>query len=417
MRDDEPERAEDYTLRQAMPYPQHQRRACRDIKRSGAHDHTAALGAVYEEAGGWERPRYYAPEPGSNEPMAWRRTDVFDLVQAEALGVAERVGLGDFSAFAKFELSGPDAGAFLDRVCANRMPVAVGRTALTTLLNVRGTIEGEATLARTGDNTYWFVTGAPSERRVWETLEKQLMPDDALTLTNVTDDWGVLTVAGPRSRAVLGGCSGDDFTDTGFPWLRARTVTVAGIECLAMRMSFTGRLAWELHAPNDLTGDLWAALWAAGEEHGIVAFGSKAIDVLRMEKAYRGGHELTNDVSPLEVDLMRMVKPDGGFTGAEALAARAGTRRSTIAYCEVHSGDVDPLGGEAVLADGVAIGTLTSVAHSPTTGQTLAFVFIPPAHAEPGTRLQLSMFGPPVDLTVLAAPVFDPDNRVLRGSA
>jgi len=409
---------EDYTLRQAMPYPQHQRVTRRDIKRSGVHAITASQGAVYEEAGGWERPRFYGPESfEGREPFGWRRTETFDVVQAEVVGVSERVGLGDFSAFAKFELTGPGATAFLDRVCANRVPQAVGRTSLTTLLNHRGTIEGEATIARTDEDAYWFVTGAPSERRVWDLLQHQIGPDEDVLIENQTDANGVLTIAGPKSRDVLAACSSADFGDEAFPWLRAQRVVVGGVACLAMRMSFTGRLAWELHAPNDQLASLWSALWSAGEEHGIVAFGSKAIDVLRMEKAYRGGHELTNDVSPLEVDLMRMVKPTDAFTGARALRVRAAALPHTrIAYCEVHAQGLDPLGGEAVLADGVAVGTLTSAAYSPMTKSTLAFVFVPLALTRAGTALKVSLFGSLVDATVLDGPVFDPSNDILRGS-
>jgi len=151
---------EDYTLRQAMPYPQLQRRARRDIKQSGAHACAHTLGALYEEAGGWERPRLYA----ADEPLGWRRTDSFDIVNTEARAVRERVGLGDFSGFAKFELGGPEAESYLQRLCANRVPPEPGRTCLTHLLNRRGTIEGEAVIARLGDDRFRFVTGAPSQR-------------------------------------------------------------------------------------------------------------------------------------------------------------------------------------------------------------------------------------------------------------
>lgn len=411
--------AEDYTLRQAMPYPQHQRTTKRDIKRSGAHDRTAALGAVFEEAGGWERPRLYAPEFGGAEPLGWRRTDAFAFVQGEARAVSERVGLGDFSAFAKFELSGPGAGAFLERVCANRMPRRVGHTALTTLLNTRGTIEGEATIARTGDDHYWFVTGAPSQRRVWDLLTHQLgdaSTDRDVELVDRTDEFGVLTVAGPLAREVLGASSDADFSDAAFAWLTASTITIAGVPVNAMRMSFTGRLAWELHVANDHLGVVWDAVWKAGQPHDMRAFGSAAIEVLRMEKAYRAAHEMSNDVSPYEIDLLRMVKDEPDFTGRAALSVRrSAVPKSRVAYTELHRVDHEPLGGEAVLHDGRVVGSLTSAAHSPTLVRTFCFVFVPPALAEPGTELELSLFAERVPMTVLAEPAFDPNNDVLRG--
>ncbi len=415
--------AEDYTLRQAMPYPQHQRRTKRGIKTSGVHDRTSALGAVFEEAGGWERPRMYAAEFGGTEPFGWRRTAAFDVVQNEARAVSERVGLGDFSAFAKFELTGPGAEAHLERVCANRMPKRVGRTTLTTLLNRRGTIEGEATITRTGEERYWFVTGAPSQLRVWDLLTlgepdgEASDIDDRFEIADRTDSHGVLTIAGPLARDVLAACTEADLSDDGFPWMSASTVTVAGTPVLAIRMSFTGRLAWELHVANDDMATVWDELWRAGGPHGMTAFGSAAVNVLRMEKAYRSAHELSNDVSPHEVDLLRMVKDEPEFRGRQALTERRATPgRTRIAYVELDGTGHEPLGGEAVFHHDRVVGTLTSAAHSPTLARTLCFVFVPPALSEPGTELQLSLFGERVPMTVLSEPAFDPKNEVLRGA-
>ncbi len=412
--------AEDYTLRQAMPYPQHQRTSKRGIKRSGVHARTAALGAVFEEAGGWERPRFYAPGFGGVEPLGWRRTDAFAMVQAEARAVSERVGLGDFSAFAKFELSGAAAGSFLERVCANRMPRRVGRTALTTLLNGRGTIEGEATVARTGDDRYWFVTGAPSQRRVWDLLIQQLgdgPADHEVELVDRTDELGVLTIAGPLARDVLAECTDADLSDRAFPWLPRRRSPSPAHQRWRCGCRTPDRLAWELHIGRDRLGGVWDALWNAGVPHGITAFGSKAVDVLRMEKGFRSAHEMSNDVSPFEVGLMRMVKSEPAFTGQSALDQRIARDggRSRAAYVEVHSPDVDPLGGEAVMHGERAVGTLTSVARSPNFNRTFAFVFVPPELTEPGTELSISLFGEPVRATVLAEPAFDATNDVVAG--
>lgn len=415
--------AEDYTLRQAMPYPQHQRRTKRGIKTSGVHDRTSALGAVFEEAGGWERPRLYAPDFTGTEPFGWRRTAAFDVIQDEARTVSERVGLGDFSAFAKFELNGPGAGAHLERICANRMPQRVGRTVLTTLLNRRGTIEGEATITRTGQDGYWFVTGAPSQRRVWDLLTLGEPDgdasdiDDRFEIADRTDSHGVLTIAGPLTRDVLGACTDADLSDVGFPWLSASTVTIAATPVLAIRMSFTGRLAWELHVAEDGMAAVWDELWRAGRSRGMTAFGSAAMNVLRMEKAYRSAHELSNDVSPLEVDLLRMVKDEPDFIGRQALTdRRTAPGRTRIAYVELHGTEHEPLGGEAVLHNDRVVGTLTSAAHSPTLARTFCFVFVPPALTEPGTELELSLFGELVPMTVLSEPAFDPKNEVLRGA-
>ncbi len=401
---------EDYTLRQAMPYPQHQRRVRRDIKRSGAHDRTAALGAIFEEAGGWERPRLYATE----EPLAWRRRAAFDAVQEEVATVRQGVGLGDFSAFAKFDLSGPGAEAFLRQVCANRLPARVGGTCLTLLLNRHGTIEGEAVVVRTGAEDFYFVTGVPSERRVWDWLTIHCgVPTEGVEMVNKTDQIGVLTLAGPKSRAVLASCTKNDLSDEGFPWRAARRLTVAGVDCLALRLSYTGELAWELHGPNDRLGDLWDALWAAGAVHGMGAFGSKALDSLRLEKFYRGGHELTNDVSPKEVGLMKFVDLNKDFVGKEALLARQ--QGSQIALLALPGATTECLGGEAVFAGDRLVGSVTSAGYGHYLGQSLVIAFLRPEAWHDGADLKVSLFGERVPLRVLDEGPYDPSNLRLRG--
>lgn len=407
---------EDYATRLRLPFPQDQRWVERDVKRSGAHDRTAALGALYEEAGGWERPRLYGPkEWAGREPEGWRRTAAHEIAIAEARAVHERVGLGDYSGFAKFEISGPEAAVFLDRVCANRMPRHVGGTCLTTLLNHRGTIEGEATVARLAEDRFWFVTGAPSERRVWDWLTIHQHGTEKVTIANRTDETGILAVAGPRARRVLGACTDSDLSNAGFGWLKAREIVVAGIPVIALRLSFSGELAWELHAPNDRLGKLWDALWAAGKPHGMVPFGSAALNGLRMEKAYHGGSELTNDASPVHADIMRFVKLDKPFVGREAVIERAKRGESSvIAYLEVQADDQDCLGGEAVFRDGKKIGSVSSGGFGPITGKSLAFAYLKPEFARPGTEVQVSLFGELRPARVLAEAVLDPQNTRLK---
>jgi dimethylglycine dehydrogenase len=328
------------------------------------------------------------------------------------------VGLGDFSGFSKFEISGPEAEAYLNRLCANRIPRKLGGTCLTHLLNRQGTIEGEATIARLGPERFWFVTGAPSERRVWDWITLHARGSEDVAVTNRSEDIGILTVAGPRARSVLGACTQADLSNAAFGWLQAREIDVAGIPVIALRLSFSGELAWELHAPNDRLGDLWDALWAAGRPHGIAPFGSKALDMMRLEKAYRGGHELTSDASPVHTGQMRFVRLDKDFIGRDAVARRAQQgEESAIAYLEIEAGDVDVLGGEAVFRDGRLVGSVSSGNTGATTGKSLAFAFVEPEAARPGTRLEVSILGELRPASVLGEPVLDPGNRRLKSEA
>jgi dimethylglycine dehydrogenase len=382
---------------------------------SGAHDRTKALGAVYEDAGGWERPRVYGPDWEGKEPHSWKHGPSWEAAVKEAQGVHNGVGLGDFTAFSKFEITGPEAEAYLNRLCANRMPKKVGGTCLTLLLNEQGTIEGEATIARLGEDRFWFVTGGPSERRVWDWITLHQRGSEDVTIRNLSDDWGILTIAGPQARAVLATQTDASLENADFGWLKAREITVAGIPLIAMRMSFSGELAWELHAPNAQLGELWDALWNAGQPHGMVAFGSKALEMMRMEKAYRGGHELANDASPVHTDQMRFVRLDKDFVGRDAVARRAETgETSVIAYLDVDVTDSDVLGGEAVYLNGDKVGSVSSGGYGPNSDRSLAFAFLKPDAAKPGTALEISLFGDMCPATVLAEPVLDPQNERLK---
>lgn len=410
---------EDYMVRLSLPFPQDQREVSRNIRTSGVYEQTKALGAIFEDAGAWERPRLYAPEAWQGtEPRTWRRGGSHDIAMAEVHAIRQSVGLGDFSAFSKFEINGPQSEAWLNRLCANRIPQQIGGTCLTLLLNEQGTIEGEATVAKLDENRYWFVTGGPSERRVWDWMTLHQRGTEEIAITNLSDDYGMLTLAGPRARTVLQSLSEDDLSHAVFGWLKAREITVAGVAVIALRMSFTGELAWELHARQEDLATLWDALMAAGAPYAIKPFGSKAVEMMRMEKAYRGGHELANDATPLHTDQMRFVKKDLPFIGQAGLANLSRTGPSSvIVYLAMDSGDVDPSGGEAVFSDGRLVGSISSGSMSPATGKSLAFAYIDPALSAPGTELEISIMGTLRPATILAEPVYDPKNEMIKSAA
>ena len=407
---------EDYAMRISMPLPGEQKSSVRDIKLSGAHSRTSALGAVYEEAGGWERPRWYALDKlPAEDVVGYRRGSHFDVIGEECLAVRERVGLGDFSGFAKFEVTGADAHAFLERVCANRVTKRVGGTTLTQLLNETGTIEGEATIACLSDERFYFVTGAPSQRRMWDWLTLHQYRDEAVDFHNKTDEIGILVVAGPKARDVLSQCTEDDVSNAALRWLRAKTIQIAGIEVLAIRLSFTGDLAWELHAPNGDLDKLWDVLWSAGLAYEIRAFGSFAVDSLRMEKGYRGGHELANDATPLDAGLDRLVNFDKAFVGKPALLEQQQRGADfNLIMLALDVVDADPLGGEAVCADGVPVGSICSTAYSYVVHKHLAFCYVPAGQRIEAVEWSVSILGRDCPATLLSSPPVDPDNLRLR---
>ena len=400
---------EDYSIRHTQLYPQHQRNVRRNIKQSGAYEKTVALGATFEETGGWERPRVYA-----SEPLAWRRSSVHQQTARECHSVRQRVGLGDFSAFAKFEITGRDSESFLNRICANRMPISAGRICLTLLLNECGTIEGEATVLRLGESKFYMITGAPSQRRIWDWLSQHQRSDESIELHDRTDEIGILTLAGPSARDVLRTLTEIDLSNQNFPWLTAQELTISGIAVTALRLSFTGELAYELHASNNQLGVIWDALWQAGLEYEIGVFGSKALDSLRMEKFYRGGHELTNDITPKQAGLMRFVKLEKDFIGKQAIENQSCNTECVLLSLENTS--TECLMGEAIFIDGELAGSITSAVYGHTLEKSLAIGFIKLTALNNAKNIEVCLLGERVKATKFETVPYDPENLRLKAN-
>jgi dimethylglycine dehydrogenase len=366
-----------------------------------------AKGAVMTEAHGWERPRYFAP-PGFVEKLQFRRTNTFDLVAAECRAVRERVGIMDLSSFAKFDVTGPGAEAALDRLTANRLPKKHGGIGLTQVLSEKGRILGEWTITRLGPDHFYVLTGAGAEVQARDDLALAAGPD--VTVTNVTDTFGMLVVAGPKSRDVLAGLTDADMSNAAFRWLSAQDITLAGIPVRALRVSYVGELGWEIHAPMAELARLYAAIWAAGQPHGITDFGVQAVNALRMEKGYRGyGSELTNEITLVEADCTRFYSPDkGSFRGRDATeAVRAAGITTVLVYGEIASTDCDIYGGEAVLQGDRVVGVCTSGAYGHATGKSLAFAYVAPGATD---GLDVIILGERRAFTLLDAPAWDPAN-------
>lgn len=407
---------EEYATRLRLPFPQDQRSMGRNIRKSGAYLQTANLGAIFEEINGWERARLFAPKSwNGKQPKGWHRNSAFEVINAEAIAAHEGVVLGDFSAFAKFEIKGAHAEQFLNRLCANDIPKAIGGITLTLLLNDKGMIEGEATIARLGSEHFWFIAGTAAERRLWDWLHEHKAAHEEVYISNKSDAYGILTLAGPKARHVLKRCTDIDLKNRSFPWFRAREITVDGIQVIALRLSYTGELAWELHAPCEQLGELWDSIWAAGQAFGIRPIGSAALNSLRLEKAYRGGAELAPDVSPIEAGQMRFVRLEKPFLGREALLKRKDVGEvGSIVYLEIEAGDADCLGGEAVFHDKKPVGAVTSGGFGAISRKSLAFAFVPSSLAEVGTMVQVSILGSLRPAKVISSPALDPLNLRIR---
>lgn len=408
---------EDYLLRHEIPFPHFNRLDARPVKPSALYEDLKAEGAVFEEVYGHERPRWFAPEGVEPKDVyGFRRTAVHDVVGAEVRAVRGTAGIMDISAFTKVEVSGPDAAAFLDRLLPNRLPSSPGRIALTHLLTDSGRIELETTVVRLTEDRFYLVCAAFFEQRLIDYLTFARATED-VTITNRSADWGALALNGPRSRDILSTCTDIRLDNASFKWLTAQEVTVAGYRLWAFRMSYAGELGWEFHGPRDAILTAFRALKAAGKAYGMVNYGSFAMNAMRMEKAFKGAGELTNEVTLPEADVMRFVRMDKDFRGKAATeAALADRRRWLCAYLEVESdGRSDGNGGEAVMAGGKQVGTVSSIAFGHSVGKLLAFAYVRPEHAGPGSALEVIIMGEPRNAVVLADAAYDPDSILPRG--
>ncbi|WP_170357021.1 FAD-dependent oxidoreductase [Ruegeria arenilitoris] len=404
---------EDYKLRHEIPFPHFNRLAGRPVKPSPLYGRLKAKGAVFEEVYGHERPRWFAKDGvAQRDHYSFRRNVVHDMVATECRAVREAVGIMDISAFTKVEISGPDARALLDRLVANRLPQKVGGIALTHMLNRRGRIELETTVVKLAEDRYYLVCAAFFEQRLLDHLT-QHRDEENVEIILRSDDWAALSLNGPRAREVLAACTDADLSNAGFKWLTAQEIDVAGHRLWAFRMSYAGELGWELHMPRDCALAVYDTLWAAGAPHGIADYGSFAMNALRMEKAFKGAGELTNEVTLVEADVLRFARTDKEYLGKDRTLNP--DLRWVCAYLEIEpDGQNDGHGGEAVLLNGEVVGSTASVAYGHTVGKILAFAYVKPQANVPGTEVQVVIAGVPRRGRILGAPAYDPHSVLPR---
>lgn len=407
---------QDYRLTYFTPLPGEELPAGRRRRLSPLHDKLNAQGCVHTETFGWERPNWFSLD-GREEDYSYRRNNVFDVVRDECMAVRERVAILDLTGFAKYDVSGADAESFLNRLCANRMPAKPGGIVLAHVLSAGGRIGGEMTVTRLADDQFYVLSAAGAELRDLDHLMQGRTMDENVEIINVTNDRGVLVLAGPRSRQVLEKITAEKLDNTSFRWLSGKEIHIAGLPVRALRVNYVGELGWELHAPMQHMQAIYAALWHAGEEFGIANFGLYAVNSLRIEKAYRGwGAELTNEVTMIDADMQRFMKLDKDhFVGKDATLRQQQTERSfQLVYFEIEVTDSDVRGSEPVYAGDECIGVTTSGGYGHYVQKSLGFGYVNPANAEPGTELGIDLLGQRCRATVLKDPAYDPANDRLR---
>ena len=410
--------SEVYEREYAIPYPGEQLPAGRPLKTDPLYEPLRARGAVFGARNGWERPLWFAP-PGVEpvEEPSFRRPNWRPHVAEEARAVRERAGLLDMTSFAKHEVAGPGAATFLDRLCANALPAADGRIVLTQMLTPRGGIECDLTLTRLAPDRFYLISAAATETHDLDWIERHLPGDGSVTVANVTARHGVLMLAGPRSREVLASATRADLTGRAFPFMTAREIEVDAVPVLALRISYTGELGWELHHPIEYSRRLYETLVEAGRPAGLADIGYRALDPLRLEKGFRlWGVDITPDYTPFEAGLERFVRLDkGDFIGRDALLRqRAAGMTRTLACLTVDADQILPIGAEPVLDGDRAVGYVLAADRGGAVAATIALAYLPVALAAPGTRLAVEVLGERRAATVVQAPLYDPAGERMR---
>ncbi len=404
----------------AVHWPFHQPKTARNMRLSPFHERLAARGACFSEASGWERPGWFAPDGVVAEYVySFKRQNWFEYSAAEHWAVRDNVGMFDQTSFSKFELRGNDAEAVLNQVCANDIAVDSGRIVYTQWLNERGGIEADLTVTRMAGDRYWIITGVASQVRDFHWLKRHIPADADAELSDITEDWAVLGVMGPKSRNLLQDVTDADLSNDAFPYQTMAEIDIAGVPVQASRITFVGELGWELFIPTGGAHAVFDAIIEAGPDRGLLPAGIHAMNSLRMEKAYRHwGHDIGDQDTPLESGLGFAVAWDkpGGFIGRDALLKQRdeGVRRRLAQFLIK---DPEPLlyGNEPIWRDGEIVGYLTTAMYGHTLGGAMGLGYVenPDKDLETADFInagsyEIEIAGELFAATVSLKPLYDP---------
>lgn len=406
-----------------LHHPDEERPACRPLRTSPAYDRQAARGAQFGQVNGWERPNYFAPEGFSDhDSRSFRRGGWWQHAVDEAKAIREGVGLIDATAFTKHLVRGPGATAFLDWFTCNKLP-SVGRINLTYALTGAGTTRTEYTIVRLAQDEYYLVSAGAWSAYDSDYLRKAIadkMPEVGyVECHDVTTQWGVFAIAGPKSRDVLRDLVRDAEPDTvlsnkRFPWLTMRNIELGMVPVRAIRVAYTGELGWELHHPIEMQNHLFDALEKAGAPHGMKLVGARAQNWLRQEKSYRAfGNELGRDATPLEADLPRFVDLSKEFHGKQAMVDH-GIRVKCVTVLIAGPEDADPWGREVLYNGERRTGRLTSGGYSVAFGKSIGMGYVQVEDAVVGTKLKVKMLDQLWEAEVVEDSPYDPKNQRIR---
>lgn len=362
--------SESLGLNFAMHWPWRQPQTARGIRRSPWHDRLIGAGAWMTEMAGWERPGFFAPgapDPAAEARYAWNRPGWFARTRAECHAVRDGVALFDLASFTKFRVEGRDAAAVLNRLCARDIDVPTGAVVYTPMLNPRGGIEADVTVARLSETAFLVTSIAVSQRRDMAWMLQHVPADARCHVVDATSALPLLSLQGPLSRKLMSVLTGEDMSEAAFPFGTTREVEIGYARVRATRLTYVGELGWELAMPAEFAAHVFETILATGADFGLCHAGYFALNSLRMEKAYRHwGHDIGEEDTPLAAGLGFAVSLDkpGGFIGREAIlrARESGPPRRRLISLRVAGGKDAPFlhHHEPLFANGQVSGSVTS---------------------------------------------------------
>lgn len=417
---------ETLVLTYAMHWPNRQRETARNLRKSPFYHATKAHGACFGEVQGWERPLFFAPDGETPEiRYSFGRQNWFDWAQAEQKAVREAVGLIDYTMLGKLMVEGPDAESFLQRICTNDMAIAEGRVAYTLMLNERGGIESDVTVARHGPESFMVMSSISHTRRDRDYLRGQVRPGEEVRLRDATTAHGVLSIAGPKARDLLSAVTDIDMSNAAFPFNSLQHFHIGHAPVFAQRLSYTGELGWEIFVTPDFAEHAFETLMEAGRQFGLKLVGGEALNALRIEKGFvHWGHEMAYTEAPHQMGLDFACKPNKPihFIGRDAYLARKSEGRGPH-LASVKLSDPGPLlhHNEPVLRDGVIVGYVTGGAFSARLGTSIGLCLIRLPEGETGRASDVAgnwsvrIEGKDIEAVVSRTPIYDPKNAAMLG--
>jgi len=417
---------ETLVLTYAMHWPGRQRETARNIRRTPFYHAMKAEGACFGETQGWERPLWFAPKGITpTHDYSFGRASWFDYAQAEQRAAREGVAMLDYSMLGKLMVEGHDAENFLQRVCTNDMALDIGRVSYSLMLNERGGIESDVTIARHAKNAFMVMSSMARTRRDVLHLQRHIRADEDVRIRNATSGWGVLSICGPKSRALLAAVSNIDVSNAQFPFNSLAHFHIGHAEVFAQRLSFTGELGWEIFITPDFAEHVFDVLLTAGGGFGLKLIGSEALNALRIEKGFvHWGHEMAYSEAPHQVGLDFACKPakEIPFIGRDAYLARRATGAGPVlASVRLRNSDAMLHHNEPVLRDGKVVGYITSGAFCHYSGVAVGLALIEPmgemevAQHACENQYAVMIEGVAHDAEIQRRPFFDPENSRMLG--